>query len=67
MAKYNVTRVRPDGFLHSSAFSEVIDALSWSLAALGYEVNVTENWFSEQRETNIILEVSLPRLVSAGW
>ncbi len=54
MAKYNITRIVPEGFLHTSAFIEVIDSLAWSLSALGHEVGVTLNWLSEHNETNII-------------
>ncbi len=54
MAKYNITRIVPEGFLHTAAFIEVIDSLSWALASLGHEVGVTLNWLSEHNETNII-------------
>jgi hypothetical protein len=54
VSKFNVTRIVPEGFMHTSGFNEVIESLSWSLAALGHEVNVTQNWLSEHGETNII-------------
>lgn len=54
MAKYNVTRINPDGFIHTQGFCEVIDSLAWALAALGHDVNVTQNWLSEVGETNIV-------------
>lgn len=59
MAKFNVTRVAPDGFLHHAVFAEIQDSLAWSLASLGHEVSVTQNWFSEQGETNVILGAEL--------
>jgi predicted O-methyltransferase YrrM len=54
LAKFNITRIVPDGFVHTSGFLEVIDSLSWALASLGHEVNVTQNWLSEHNETNIV-------------
>ena len=59
MARFNVTKIVPEGFLHHMAFDEVIDSLSWSLSELGHEVSVTQNWFSEVGETNIILGAEL--------
>ena len=59
MAKYNVTRIAPDGFLHHQAFAEIQDSLAWSLAALGNEVNTSFNWLSEHGETNIVLGCEL--------
>jgi predicted O-methyltransferase YrrM len=62
MAKYNITRIVPEGFLHTSAFLEVIDSLAWALSSLGHDVNVTQNWLSEHGETNIVFgaEVMAP-------
>ncbi|MCU1305186.1 MAG: hypothetical protein JWQ87_5470 [Candidatus Sulfotelmatobacter sp.] len=58
MSAYNITTVRPRAFLHSSGFREVIDSLSWALAALGHQVNVTENWF-DAKDTNIVFGAEL--------
>lgn len=58
MARYNLTTVRPKGFLHSDAFVEVKDSLAWSLAALGHEPALTENAFSASA-TNIIFGAEL--------
>jgi predicted O-methyltransferase YrrM len=55
---YNLTIIRPRGFLHSSAFFEVRDSLSWALTALGHSVNVTENWI-DSTDTNIIFGAEL--------
>lgn len=59
MAKYNLTTIVPEGFMHHHAFDEVRDSLSWSLASLGHDVSLTENWFSESGETNVILGAEL--------
>jgi len=59
MAKFNISRIVPEGFIHSSGFLEVIDSLAWSLAALEHDVNVTQNWFSESKEHNILFGAEL--------
>ncbi len=59
MAKYNLTTVRPKGFLHSSAFDEVKSSLAWSLTALGHDVTLTENTFSAGAATNILFGAEL--------
>jgi len=46
MAKFHITIARPDGFIHTAGFAEIIDSLSWSLSALGHEVIIAENAFS---------------------
>ena len=58
MTVFNVTTIRPKGFLHSSAFSEVKESLCWALAALGHEAVPTENAFSTTG-TNIIFGAEL--------
>lgn len=59
MANFNLTLVRPRGFLHSSAFLEVRDSLAWSLTELDHHVNLTENSFSASHATNIIYGAEL--------
>jgi predicted O-methyltransferase YrrM len=59
VAKFNVTKIAPDGFLHHMGFNEVIDSLAWSLSALGHDVNVTQNWLSEHGEHNIVFGAEL--------
>src|SRR5271154_256151 len=59
VARYNITKIVPEGFLHHNAFNEVIDSLSWSISSLGHEVEITQNWFSEHGETNIIFGAEL--------
>src|SRR5271154_1615972 len=58
MTAYNLTTIRPKGFLHSSAFNEVRDSMAWALTALGHSANVTENWI-DNSETNIIFGAEL--------
>jgi predicted O-methyltransferase YrrM len=55
MARFNVTVVTIEGSTIHHAFDEVHDSLCWALSALGHQVSKTENWFSESKETNIIL------------
>jgi predicted O-methyltransferase YrrM len=42
----NCLIVRPNGFLHSSAFEEVRQSLTWALSALGHKTMSTENAFA---------------------
>lgn len=57
---FNLTRIRPKAFFHSSAFTEVMDSLAWALVQLGHTANVTENWFSNlEDETNIVFGAEL--------
>lgn len=56
---FNLTIIRPKGFLHSSAFLEVRDSLAWSLTELDHHVNLTENSFSASHATNIIYGAEL--------
>jgi hypothetical protein len=59
VAKFNISKIVPEGFMHHSAFDEIIESLSWSLSSLGHEVNCTQNWLSEQKEHNIIFGAEL--------
>lgn len=59
MAKYNLTRISPKGFLHSQAFLEIRDSLAWSLSALDHETMCTDNSFSAGQSTNIIFGAEL--------
>lgn len=59
MAKFNITKVVPEGFMHHYGFDQVIESLGWSLASLGHEVSTTQNWFSERQETNIVFGCEL--------
>lgn len=58
--RFNITTIRPKGFLHSSAFAEVIDSLAWALTALDHEAVITHNWISNlPTETNIVFGTEL--------
>lgn len=59
MARYNLCRVSPKGFLHSQGFLEVRDSLAWSLSSLGHETMLTDNSFSAGQSTNIIFGAEL--------
>lgn len=59
MANFNLTLIRPKGFIHSSAFIEVRDSLAWSLSELDHQVKLTENSFSASAATNIIYGAEL--------
>ena len=59
MAKYNLTIVTHPGLTIHHAFDEIRDSLAWSLSSLGHSVSDTEDWFSEQQETNIIFGTEL--------
>src|ERR1700739_1640183 len=58
MSRYNLTTIRPKGFVHSSAFAEVKESLAWSLTSLGHEVVSSENAFAASG-TNIIFGAEL--------
>ena len=59
MAKFNCTIITHSGLTIHHAFDEIRDSLAWALSALGHQVSVTENWFSETGETNIIFGTEL--------
>lgn len=43
MPKFNVTLIRPEGFLFSECFREVAETVMYGLRALGHEAEITEN------------------------
>ena len=59
MAKYNCTIVTHPGSTIHHAFDEIRDSTAWALSALGHQVSVTEDWFSETGETNVIFGAEL--------
>jgi len=59
LARFNLCSIRPRGFLHASAFTEVKDSLAWALTALGHETMLTENTFSNGQSRNIIFGAEL--------
>jgi Methyltransferase domain len=40
---FNLCKIRPTGFLHTSGFNDVADSLAWSLTSLGHKAGVSEN------------------------
>lgn len=58
MARFHLTLIRPPGFVHSSCFHEVIQALYAGLSGLGYWVTGSENSV-EPGATNIVLGAHL--------
>lgn len=60
MSRFHITTIRPSGFLHTSAFDEVVDSLAWSLTALGHDVTVNPNWLTnDPQATNIVFGAEL--------
>ena len=59
---FNLCHVRPHGFLHSSAFNEVIDSVAWALAAANHTVRISLNQVNDD-ERNIIFG---PELLGAS-
>jgi predicted O-methyltransferase YrrM len=60
MGKFNLVTIRPKGFLHASAFSEVKQSLGWALASLGHQVMDTENAYSATPDSwNVIFGAEL--------
>ena len=52
--KYNVCIIKPAGYLHSGAFSELAELIAYSLEDLGYESSISLNeTYTDSR--NIIL------------
>lgn len=54
MARFNLTVVSGPNDIQF-AFNEVRDSLAWALSRLGHQVSLSNDWFSELGETNIIL------------
>ena len=54
MSKYQITLVRPEGFLHSEGFREVAETLQFGLRSLGHSAETQENFFHEAA-VNIVL------------
>jgi SAM-dependent methyltransferase len=54
MSRFQITLIRPEGFLHTEAFREVADALQFGLRGLGHTVRVQENVL-DPAATNLLL------------
>jgi SAM-dependent methyltransferase len=58
MSQYQITLVRPEGFLHTEAFREVAETLQFGLRSLGHSAEIRENDFPATA-SNIILGAHL--------
>lgn len=58
MARFQITTIKPYGYSHSECFREVGETLYYGLKALGYDVEMRDNLFSQTR-WNIVLGAHL--------
>ena len=58
MKRFNITLVRPEGFLHAEAFHEVAETLQFGLRSIGHAANIRENVL-DATATNILLGAHL--------
>jgi SAM-dependent methyltransferase len=58
MSKFQITLIRPQGFIHSEAFREVAETLQYGLRRLGHTAAVGEN-VVDAKATNILLGAHL--------
>jgi hypothetical protein len=58
MGRFQITLVRPQGFLHTEAFREVAETLQFGLRSIGHSVEIQENVF-EAGATNVLLGAHL--------
>jgi hypothetical protein len=54
MSRFQITLIRPEGFLHTEAFREVADTLQFGLRGLGHTAQVQENVL-DPAATNLLL------------
>src|SRR5580704_10389851 len=58
MSRFQITLVRPDGFLHSEAFREVAETLQFGLRSIGHTAQIQENVL-DAAATNVLLGAHL--------
>src|SRR5277367_366934 len=58
MSQYQITMVRPEGFLHTEAFREVAETLQLGLRSVGHSAEIAENAV-HSAATNIVLGAHL--------
>ena len=58
MSKFQITLIRPQGFIHSEAFREVAETLQFGLRSLGHTAQVGDNVI-DPHATNILLGAHL--------
>ena len=54
MSRFQITLIRPEGFLHTEAFREVAETLQFGLRSLGHTARIEENVL-DAAATNLIL------------
>jgi SAM-dependent methyltransferase len=65
MSKYQITLVRPEGFLHTEAFREVAETLQFGLRSVGHLAQIQDNAI-DATATNIILGAHLLTVEDCG-
>jgi len=65
MSRFQITLVRPEGFLHSEAFREVAEALQFGFRSIGHAAQIHENLF-DATATNVLLGSHLLSLQQAS-
>ena len=70
MGKFQVTLIRPQGYLHTEAFREIAETLQFGLRSLGHAATIAENVI-DRSATNLLLGAHLlssqdARLVPPG-
>ena len=58
MSKFQITLVRPQGYLHTEAFRELAETLQAALQSLGHTAGIHEN-FLDRSSTNLVLGAHL--------
>jgi SAM-dependent methyltransferase len=58
MSRFQITLVRPSGFLHTEAFREVAETLQFGLRSIGHTAQIQENAF-DAATTNVLLGAHL--------
>ena len=65
MSKFQITLIRPQGFIHSEAFREVAQTLQFGLQSIGHTAQVSDN-VVDSAATNILLGAHLLPPCDAG-
>ena len=58
MGRFQITLIRPQGYLHTEAFREIAETLQYGLAGLGHTARIQENAV-DSSATNVILGAHL--------
>lgn len=58
MGKFQVTLIRPQGYLHTEAFREIAETLQFGLRSLGHTATIAENVI-DRNATNLLLGAHL--------